>query len=71
VHEGIYAQSKADFISKLAIALKEASETAYWLIILNKTEYTDEKTYRSMRADADQLIRIIVSTLKTIRKNET
>ena len=70
VHEGIYAQSRADFISKLTIALKEASESSYWLTLLMKTEYLDKTIYRSMKTDLDEIIRIIVSTIKTTRKNE-
>ena len=45
IHEGVQAQSKADFVSKLGIALKEASETSYWLVVLNKAKYIDERLY--------------------------
>ena len=70
VHEAIYAQSKADFISKLSIALKEASETSFWLVLLHRTEYLEEKVYLSLKSDIDEIIRISVSSIKTTRKNE-
>ena len=70
VHEAIYAQSKADFMSKMSISLKEASETSYWLVLLRKTDFIDEKIYSSLKGEVDEIIRIIVSTLKTVRKNE-
>ena len=69
-NEAIYAQSKADFVSKLSIALKEASETSYWLTLLYRTSYIEESMYVSMKKDLDEIIRIIVKTIKTIRKNE-
>ena len=72
IHESLFAQSKADFASKLSISLKEASETSYWLVVLNKTEYLSAEAYRSMKSDVDELIRIIIASLKTVRKdNET
>lgn len=68
--EAVYAQSKADFISKLCISLKEASETSYWLTLLNRTSYLEDNLYNSMKKDLDEIIRIIVKTIKTTRKNE-
>ncbi len=46
IHEAQYAQGKKDFISKLEIALKEASETDYWLELLHKTNHIDEQLYK-------------------------
>lgn len=46
IHEAQYAQGKRDFISKLEIALKEASETGYWLELLYRTNYIDEQTLK-------------------------
>src|SRR5688572_21895688 len=54
-HEAEYAQSKADFISKLSIALKEAAETEYWLLLLSKTDYIDPEEYGSLVADCSEL----------------
>jgi len=70
VFEAVYAQSKADFVSKLSISLKEASETSFWLLVLSKTDYIDQKVYSSMRGDLDEIIRILISSIKTTRKNE-
>ena len=70
IHEAIQGQSRADFLSKLSIALKEASETSYWLVILHKTEYLDDRLYDSMKADIDEIIRILISTIKTTKKND-
>ncbi|MBO4811063.1 MAG: four helix bundle protein [Prevotella sp.] len=69
VHEGIQAQSKSDFISKLGIALKEASESSYWLVVLFRSEKIDEKIYSSLKKDIDEIIRILVSTIKTAKHN--
>ena len=69
IHEGIQAQSKADFVSKLGIALKEASESSYWLIVLRRAGFLEETLYQSMREDLDEIIRILVSSIKTTKKN--
>lgn len=70
IHEAIHGQSRADFISKMSIALKEASETSYWLVILYKTEFLDDKSYKSLKRDIDEIIRILISTIKTTKKND-
>ena len=67
IHEALYAQSRADFASKLSIALKEANETAYWLTLLNRTDYLTQDVYQSLRKDVDEIIRIIIASLKTIK----
>ena len=67
-NEAIYAQSKAVFVSKLSISLKEASETSYWLILLSKTEYIEKDAYDSMRNDLDEIIRMLIASIKTTRK---
>ena len=69
-HEAIFAQSKPDFISKLSISLKEASETSYWLTILYQTNYIDLNLYASLKKDIDEIIRILIASIKTTRKNE-
>ena len=65
VHEGRRAQSRADFLAKMSIALKEANETYYWLRLLHRTEYISQKEFESMKQDADELIRILVAICKT------
>ena len=69
IHEGIQGQSKAYFASKLGIALKEASETSYWLVVLHKANYLDENAFVSLKNDLDEIIRILIATIKTTKKN--
>jgi len=52
IREAQYAHGKADFISKLQIALKEANETGYWLELLFKTEYISEEEFRSLNMES-------------------
>ena len=65
VKEAIRGQSKADFYSKMNIALKEASETEYWLEILNETDYIDKALFESIYSDCTELIKILMSITKT------
>ena len=67
IHEGIYTQSSPDFISKLSISLKEASESSYWLKILSETQFLDEKMYMSLKEDIDEIIRLLISSIKTTK----
>lgn len=69
VREAEFAQSKLDFINKLSIALKEANETSYWLSLLYETNYIDEKLFDSLQSDCKELIAILVSIVKTSKKN--
>ena len=69
VREAQFAQSDADFISKLSIALKEGTETQYWLEVLAKAEYIAEKQYRSLRNDVDRLVGLLVRIVKTKKRN--
>ena len=69
VHECIQAQSKSDFVGKMSIALKEASETFYWLKILNKTDYLNDSVYNSLNSDLEVISKIIVSSIKTTKKH--
>ncbi|MFI3313745.1 MAG: four helix bundle protein [Eubacteriales bacterium] len=64
-HEAEYGQSKKDVISKLSIALKEASETAYWLTLLRRTEYLSEEQFQSMLDDCTQIIKVLTAIVKT------
>ncbi len=69
ITESRNAQSDADFISKLSIALKEADETAYWFELMKMTEYISEEEYVSVNNDLGELIAMLVTTLKT-KKNQ-
>ena len=65
VREAEFGQSKADFRSKMSIALKEANETDYWLNLLKDTNYLNEKMFQSFSNDCLELIKILVATGKT------
>ena len=67
VVEAQQAQSRADFISKLNIALKEAVETNYWLCLLQATDYISESAFTSMITDCRELEKILTSIIKTSR----
>ena len=69
VSEAAYAQSQADFISKLSIALKECNETLYWLNILKDTEYLQEKEFESMNTDCREVLALLISSIKTTKQN--
>lgn len=69
IHEAQYAQGKKDFISKLEIALKEASETGYWLELLFKTSYIDEQTYKSLSAKCTSLRVMLIASCRTAKEN--
>jgi four helix bundle protein len=69
VREALNAESKADFIHKLAIAQKEADETCYWLELLKETDYISEVEFTSIYNDADELLKIIRSIILTTKQN--
>ena len=68
IREAEFGQSKADFTSKMSIALKEANETNYWLSLLKDTGYLNEKMYVSISEDCVELIKLLVATVKTAKK---
>ena len=69
IYEAKYAQGKKDFISKLEIALKEASETGYWLDLLRKTNYIDEENYKSLSSKCTSLRIMLIASCKTAKEN--
>ncbi len=71
VKEAIRAQSKADFYSKMNIALKECSETEYWLELLHESEYISKKQFDSIYSDCEEIIKILVSITKTQKNNNS
>ncbi|MCX6266571.1 MAG: four helix bundle protein [Bacteroidetes bacterium] len=71
VEEAIGAQSKADFICKLAIAYKEARETHYWIRILRDSKYITEKQASSILKDLDEILKIIAKIQITLKKKPT
>ena len=70
IHEAQYAQGKKDFISKLEIALKEASETGYWLELAYRTNYIDEKQYKTLSDKCATLRVMLVSSCRTAKSNQ-
>ena len=68
IREAKYAQSKADFLNKLMIALKEANETKYWLELLYHSEYISKKMHDSIIPEIDTLLKLLVSSTKTVKK---
>ena len=69
IREAQYAHGKADFISKMQIALKEANETGYWLELLLKTEYIDEQRYDKLNSICRSLRAMLISSINTTKEN--
>ena len=69
VNEANYGQSKADFISKMHIALKETAETEYWLKLLVMSEYISNDMGRSLLDDCLEIKRILVASINTAKEN--
>ncbi len=69
VAEGQFAQSKADFLTKMSIALKEANETRYWLKRLYADQAIDEPSFQSMLQENEEIISILVKITKTTKDN--
>ena len=67
--EAVFAQSKADFITKLHIALKESNENRYWLDIMHKSNYIDKKTYKSMENDCIEIQKLLSTIIKHTKEN--
>ena len=67
VAEAQQAQSRADFVSKLNIALKEAYETDYWLRSLHETNYLTESAFQSVISDCRELEKLLISIIKTAK----
>ena len=70
INEAQYGNSKADFIAKLHIALKETAETEYWLRLLEKSEYLEEQHAASLLNDCLEIKRILISSINTAKGNE-
>ena len=68
VVEGLFAQSKKDFISKMSIALKECAETQYWLRLLHRTEYLTDAEFSSLNDDAEEIGKILSSIINSAKK---
>jgi len=70
INEANYGISKADFIAKMHIAVKETAETEYWIRLLKLSEYIEEKEYDSLLKDCLDIKNILTATLKTAKMNK-
>ena len=69
IYEANYAQGKKDFVSKLEIALKEASETGYWLELLHRTGYIEDSAFDSLNKQCTTIRVMLVSSCRTAKQN--
>ncbi len=67
IHEAQYGNSKADFIAKLHIALKETAETEYWLLLLKRAELLDEALAVSMLSDCLEIKKLLIASVNTAK----
>ncbi|PVD52402.1 four helix bundle protein [Terrimonas sp.] len=68
VKEAEHTQSKADFLNKMNIALKEANETEYWLMLLKDTDFLTEQEFGSMKEDCLSILKLLISIVKTTKQ---
>ena len=71
IREAEFGQSKADFTSKMSIALKEANETLYWFELLKDTGYLNEKMFQSIAEDCEELIKLLIASVKTAKQQNS
>ncbi|MBU6205719.1 MAG: four helix bundle protein [Bacteroidetes bacterium] len=69
IREGQNAQSKADFIHKLSISQKECDETLYWLELLHQSGFLEEKEFKTIHNDANELLKMLRSSILTTKQN--
>ena len=69
LHEARYAQSKADFVNKMEIALKECYETEYWLELLYRKNRLDEQTYKKLLSTCGTIRRMLIASITTAKQN--
>lgn len=69
VREAEQAESSADFIHKMAIALKEANETEYWIELLAQSNYLEEKVAISLKNDLSEILKLLTAIIKTSKQN--
>ena len=68
LREAEHAQSMADFINKLSVALKEANEAEYWILLLHKTRYISNREFESVIVDCREIVRLLISIVKTSKQ---
>jgi four helix bundle protein len=69
VMESEYAESKRDFIHKLSVSLKEASETMYWLELLYHSNYMEADSYVKLKTENEELLKILISIVRKSKEN--
>ena len=67
VREAMSAQTKADFVAKMSIALKECNETGYWLELMTRTSFMTDEQYRSLDSDRREIFALLTSIIKSAR----
>lgn len=68
VREAEHAESRADFVHKMNIALKEANETLYWLELLHQAQYLGDDSFESIQPESEELVKLLVSIVKTTKR---
>ena len=68
IHEAQYAHSKADFVAKLEIALKESNETSYWLSLLHETKRIDDASFMNTEKLCGNIRRLLIASCKTVKE---
>ncbi|GLR17533.1 hypothetical protein GCM10007940_21480 [Portibacter lacus] len=69
IQEAEHAQSKADFLNKMNVALKEANETCYWISLLKDSKYISESTYNTVYPNSIEILKMLISIVKTTKNN--
>lgn len=69
IREAEHAQSKSDFLNKMNVALKEANETNYWLMLLKDTNYLSEPEFNSLISDCSTILKLLISIVKTTKRS--
>ena len=69
IREAKFAQSRADFVNKMSIALKEANETLYWIELLYESDYIDNNVFKSIHTEADEITSILASIVESTKAN--
>lgn len=67
IKEAEHAQSKADFLNKMNIALKEANETEYWIMLLKDTGFITQQEYNSIKDDCSEVSRLLIAIVRTTK----
>jgi four helix bundle protein len=67
--EAVFAQSKADYVTKLSIALKEANETIHWIEVMYDSNLINKETYKSIKEDCSEISKILTTIIKNVKTN--